>query len=283
LDVSERKACAVIKQPRSTQRRKPIVRDDENALTRDIIALASEYGRYGYRRITALLRAKGWHVNHKRVMRIWRREGLKIPIKQPKRGRLWLNDGSCIRLRPSWKNHVWAYDFVHDRTKDGRAFRMLTVIDEYTRECLAITTKRKLKSGDVLETLENLFIERGVPDHIRSDNGAEFTAKAVQSWLERMEVKPTYIEPGSPWENGYNESFNGRLRDELLDRELFYTLYEAQVLIENWRVHYNTKRPHSSLGYKPPAPQSIWPKLLAYPFNNGLRYAPTLIEGIHKP
>jgi len=283
LDISERKACAVIKQPRSTQRRKPIVCDDENALTRDIIALASEYGRYGYRRITALLRAKGWHVNHKRVMRIWRREGLKIPIKQPKRGRLWLNDGSCIRLRPSWKNHVWAYDFVHDRTKDGRAFRMLTVIDEYTRECLAITTKRKLKSGDVLETLENLFIERGVPDHIRSDNGAEFTAKAVQSWLERMEVKPTYIEPGSPWENGYNESFNGRLRDELLDRELFYTLYEAQVLIENWRVHYNTKRPHSSLGYKPPAPQSIWPKLLAYPFNNGLRYAPTLIEGIHKP
>ena len=178
-------------------------------------------------------------------------------MKQPKKGRLWLNDGSCIRLRPSWKDHVWAYDFVHDRTKDGKAFRMLTIIDEYTRECLAIVTKRKLKSGDVLEALENLFIDRGIPDHIRSDNGAEFTAKAVRSWLEKMEVKPTYIEPASPWENGYNESFNGKLRDELLDRDLFDTLQEAQVLIERWRVHYNTKRPHSALGYRPPAPQTI--------------------------
>lgn len=187
-------------------------------------------------------------------------------MKQPKRGRLWMNDGSCIRLRPSWKNHVWAYDFVHDRTKDGRAFRMLTVIDEYSRECLAIVTKRKLKSGDVLEALENLFIDRGIPDHIRSDNGAEFTATAVREWLRKMEVKPTYIEPGSPWENGYNESFNGKLRDELLDRELFDTLYEAQVLIERWRVHYNTKRPHSSLGYRPPAPQTILPKPCGMPY-----------------
>lgn len=278
LGVSERRACSIIKQPRSTQRREPVKRDDEDALTQAIIRLASEYGRYGYRRITALLHVEGWHVNHKRVMRIWRREGLKVPIKQPKRSRLWLNDGSCIRLRPSWKNHVWAYDFVHDRTKDGRAFRMLTVIDEYTRECLAITTKRKLKSGDVLETLENLFIERGVPDHIRSDNGAEFTAKAVQSWLERMEVKPTYIEPGSPWENGYNESFNGKLRDELLDRELFDTLFEAQVLVENWRVHYNTKRPHSSLGYKPPAPQTLLPtpSRMAY-----AKLQPSLMESIN--
>lgn len=187
-------------------------------------------------------------------------------MKQPKRGRLWMNDGSCIRLRPSWKNHVWAYDFVHDRTKDGRAFRMLTVIDEYSRECLAIVTKRKLKSGDVLEALENLFIDRGIPDHIRSDNGAEFTATAVREWLRKMEVKPTYIEPGSPWENGYNESFNGKLRDELLDRELFDTLHEAQVLIERWRVHYNTKRPHSSLGYRPPAPQTILPKPCGMPY-----------------
>ncbi len=260
LGVSQRRACAVIKQPRSTQRREPVRRNDEDALTEAIIRLASEYGRYGYRRITALLQLEGWEVNHKRVWRIWRREGLKVPMKQPKRGRLWLNDGSCIRLRPSWKNHVWAYDFVHDRTKDGRAFRMLTVIDEYSRECLAIVTKRKLKSGDVLETLENLFIDRGMPDHIRSDNGAEFTAKAVRSWLGKMEVKPTYIEPGSPWENGYNESFNGKLRDELLDRELFDTLNEAQVLIERWLIHYNTKRPHSSLGYRPPAPQTILPK-----------------------
>ena len=258
-EVSQRKACAVIGQPRSTQRRQGFKRDDEDALTKDIIELASEYGRYGYRRITALLRDKGWHVNHKRVMRIWRREGLKVPMKQPKRGRLWLNDGSCVRLRPSWKHHVWAYDFVHDRTKDGRAFRMLTVIDEYSRECLAIVTKRKLKSGDVLEALEELFIKHGMPDHIRSDNGAEFTAKAVRSWLDKMGVKNLFIEPASPWENGYNESFNGRLRDELLDRELFYTLHEAQVLIERWRVHYNTKRPHSSLGYKPPAPQTFLP------------------------
>ena len=155
-------------------------------------------GRYGYRRMTALLRDKGWHVNHKRVMRIWQREGLKVPVKQPKKGRLWLNDGSCIRLRPSWKHHVWAYDFVHDRTKDGKAFRMLTVIDEYSRECLAIVTKRKLKSGDVLEALEDLFIKHGMPDHIRSDNGAEFTAKAVRSWLEKMGVTNLFIEPASP-------------------------------------------------------------------------------------
>ena len=266
LGVSQRRACAVIKQPRSTQRREAIKRDDEDALTQAIIRLASEYGRYGYRRITALLQAEGWEVNHKRVWRIWRREGLKVPMKQPKRGRLWLNDGSCIRLRPSWRDHVWAYDFVHDRTKDGRAFRMLTIIDEYNRECLAIVTKRKLKSGDVLETLENLFIDRGIPGHIRSDNGAEFTAKAVRCWLEKMEIKPTYIEPASPWENGYNESFNGKLRDELLDRELFDTLQEAQVLIERWRVHYNTKRPHSSLGYRPPAPQTIPPKPCVMPY-----------------
>jgi putative transposase len=259
LGVSERRACSVIGQSRSSQRRAIIKRADEDALTQAIIELAGEYGRYGYRRITALLQAEGWHVNHKRVARIWRREGLKVPMKQPKRSRLWLNDGSCIRLRPSWKNHVWAYDFVHDRTKDGRSFRMLTIIDEYSRECLAIVTKRSLKSGDVLEALENLFIDRGMPDHIRSDNGSEFTAIVVREWLEKMEVKPTYIEPGSPWENGYNESFNGKLRDELLDREIFTTLYEAQVLIERWRVHYNRIRPHSALGYKPPAPQTILP------------------------
>ncbi len=268
----------MIGQARSTQRRQGIKRSDEDALTKDIIAFASEYGRYGYRRITALLRDKGWNVNHKRVMRIWRREGLKVPLKQPKRRRLWLNDGSCIRLRPSWKNHVWAYDFVHDRTHDGRSFRMLTVIDEYTRECLAIITKRKLKSGDVLEALEDLFISRGMPDHIRSDNGSEFTATAVKSWLDKMEVKPLYIEPGSPWENGYNESFNGKLRDELLDRELFTTLHEAQILIERWRVHYNTRRPHSSLGYKPPAPQTI------LPIPSRMAYAtlqPSLMESIN--
>ena len=244
---------------RSTQWRRPINGDEEKALTAAIIDLARQYGRYGYRRITALLRAEGWLVNHKRVARIWRREGLKVPSKQPKRGRLWLNDGSCIRLRPQYRNHVWAYDFVQDRTKDGKKIRMLTVIDEYTRECLAIETQRRLRSQDVLETIADLFMSHGVPDHIRSDNGPEFIAKALREWLKRLGVKTLYIEPGSPWENGYNESFNGKLRDECLNGEMFYSLKEAQIIIENWRRHYNTIRPHSSLGYRPPAPETKIP------------------------
>jgi transposase InsO family protein len=258
--LPERRVCRVIGQSRSTQRYRRVGADDEAALTEAIVRLASEYGRYGYRRVTALLRREGWHVNHKRVERIWRREGLKVPVKQPKRGRLWLNDGSCIRLRPSWPNHVWAYDFVMARTHDGRAFRMLTIIDEYTRECLAIDVARHLRSDDVLYCLAGLFVDRGPPDHIRSDNGSEFTAKAVREWLARVGVKTLYIAPGSPWENGYNESFNGKLRDELLDGEMFYSLKEAQVLIERWRQHYNTVRPHSALGYRPPAPQAIAPR-----------------------
>ena len=221
--------------------------------------MASRYGRYGYRRVTALLRQEGWHVNHKRVERIWRREGLKVPHKQPKRGRLWLNDGSCVRKRPEYRNHVWAYDFVHDRTHDGKAFKMLTVIDEYTRECLAIKVDRKLNSEDVVEALGDLFLFKGVPDYIRSDNGSEFTAKLVRGWLDRLGAESLFIEPGSPWENGYNESFNGKLRDELLNGEIFYTLKEAKILVEQWRRHYNTIRPHSSLGYKPPAPETIKP------------------------
>jgi transposase InsO family protein len=224
-----------------------------------IVWLACEYGRYGYRRITALLHWEGWRVNHKRVERIWRQEGLKVPAKQPKRRRLWLGDGSCIRLRPTHRNHVWSYDFVMDRTSEGRAFRMLTIVDEFTRECLAIDVARKLTSEDVLERLSDLFVRRGVPDHIRSDNGSEFTAKRVREWLERVGVKTVYIEPGSPWENGYVESFNGKLRDELLDREVFDTLLEAKVLIGRWRKAYNTVRPHSSLGYRPPAPESRRP------------------------
>ncbi len=246
----------MIGQPRSTQRRVLVQRDDETALTRAILDLAIEYGRYGYRRITALLRDQGWHVNHKRVERIWRREGLKVPCKQPKRARLWLNDGSCVRLRPQCRNHVWSYDFVMDRTEDGRAFRMLTVIDEHTRECLAIRTERKLNHEAVLETLAELFLKHGPPEHIRSDNGSEFTAIAVRHWLQRLGVKTLFIEPGSPWENGYNESFNGKLRDELLNGEIFYTLREAQIIVERWRRHYNEIRPHSSLGYRPPAPQT---------------------------
>lgn len=257
LGVSERRACRVLSQPRSVQRHKSSVSGEEAVLRRDMVRLASTYGRYGYRRITALLRTEGWVINHKRVERIWREEGLRVPLKQPKRGRLYLNDGSCIRLQPCWRNHVWSYDFVSDRLHNGKKIRMLTVIDEYTRKCLAIRVGSSLKADDVLEALSTLFITEGVPDHIRSDNGSEFTAKALRDWIGSLGVKTAYIEPGSPWENGYNESFNGKLRDELLNREIFYSLKEAQILIEQWRRHYNEIRPHSSLGYRPPAPQVI--------------------------
>jgi putative transposase len=263
LGVSERRACRVLEQPRTSQRYDVRLADDEHLLTKRIIELATAYGRYGYRRITALLRREGWRVNRKRVARIWRREGLKVPARQPKRGRLWQNDGSCVRLRPEHENHVWSYDFVHDQTHEGRTLRMLTVVDEYTRECLQIEVSRKLNSQDVLRVLGRLFLERGVPDHIRSDNGSEFTAKVVRSWLERLGVKTLFIEPGSPWENGYVESFNGKLRDELLNREVFYTLLEARVLIEDWRRQYNQVRPHSALGYRSPAPEAFAPPPLA--------------------
>ncbi len=204
-----------------------------------------------------MLRQEGRTVNHKRVERIWRREGLKVPKKQPKRGRLWLNDGSCIRLRPEYKDHVWSYDFVMARTANGRAFRILTMIDEYTRECLAMLVNRRITSQDVIDQLFQLIIFRGIPEHIRSDNGPEFTAKAVRGWLDRIGVKTLFIEPGSPWENGYIESFNGKLRDELLNREVFDTLTEAKVLLERWSREYNQVRPHSSLGYRPPAPEAV--------------------------
>jgi putative transposase len=235
------------------------VRDDEAALREDIRSLACEYGRYGYRRITVLLHWDGWLVNHKRVERIWRQEGLKVPQKQRKRRRLWLNDGSCIRLRPLYRNHVWTYDFVSARTSDGRPIRMLNIVDEFSRECLWIRVERGLTSYDVIDLLATLFLERGAPDFIRSDNGSEFTAHIVREWLGRLGVKTLYIEPGSPWENGYIESFNGKLRDELLNGEIFDTLLEAKVVIEQWRVQYNTKRPHSSLHYLPPAPDAKLP------------------------
>ncbi|CAN1530659.1 Tra5 Transposase and inactivated derivatives [Sphingomonadaceae bacterium] len=260
LPVSERRICRVLGQHRSTQRKVPRGADDEEALTADIIELARQYGRYGYRRVTALLRNAGWHVNRKRVERIWRREGLKVPQRQPKRGRLWLNDGSCIRLRPEYPGHVWAYDFVEGRTHDGRKFRILAIIDEASRECMALLVARRIRSADVLVILADLFVIHGPPAHIRSDNGPEFVATAVKGWLAQIGVQTLYITPGSPWENGYCESFNGSLRDELLNGEIFYSLAEAQILIEAWRRHYNTVRPHSSLGYRPPAPEAVpWP------------------------
>jgi len=259
LGVSERHVCRVLKQSRSTQRRVVYVPTDEEPLVQRMVTLATRFGRYGYRRITALLRREGWRVNHKRIERLWRQEALKVPQKQPKRGRLWLNDGSCLRLRPEHPDHVWSYDFVAARTHDGRPLRMLTVLDEYSRECLAIDVARGLKADDVLERLTYLFVTRGVPDYIRSDNGSEFTAREVRDWLEQVGVKTLYIEPGSPWENGYIESFNGKLRDELLNAEIFTSLWEAKVIIERWRVEYNTVRPHSALGYRSPAPLAVAP------------------------
>jgi transposase InsO family protein len=259
LGVSERRACAVLGQSRSTQRHEARIPDDEPLLVDRVTELAGMYGRYGYRRITALLRSEGWRVNHKRVERIWRREGLKVPKKQPKRGRLWLGDGSCVRRRAMYKDHVWSYDILMDRTRDGRPLRMLVIVDEYTRECLSIDVRRKLTSEHVLERLAELFVVRGTPKYIRSDNGPEFTARRVREWLEKVEVKTLFIEPGSPWENGYVESFQGKMRDELLNGEIFYTLLEAQVLVEGWRRDYNGHRPHSALGYRPPAPQALEP------------------------
>lgn len=263
--VSERRACRALRQPRSTQRYRVRSGDADAPLTKQIVKLATRYGRYGYRRITALLRREGWRVNHKRVERIWRREGLKVPARQPKRGRLWRNDGSCVRLRPEYPQHVWSYDFMREQTHDGKPFRILNVIDEYTRECLASRVARKLTEEDVQECLTELFCQHGVPAHLRSDNGPEFTAKKMRTWLNELGATTLFIEPGSPWENGYVESFNGKMRDELLNREIFDTVKEAEVLIQQWRQEYNHIRPHSALGYHPPVPEAIQTLPLAAP------------------
>ncbi|MBK0400133.1 IS3 family transposase [Limibaculum sp. M0105] len=257
--VSERRVCRVLGQHRSAQRHRPQGRADEERLVADMIELARQYGRYGYRRIAVLLRDAGWQISDGRVERLWRREGLKVPSKQPKKSRLWLNDGSCVRLRPEHTDHIWSYDFVHCRTDDGKAFRTLNILDEFSRECLAIKVARKLNATSVIDALSDLFILRGVPGFIRSDNGPEFIAQAVRHWIAAVGAKTSYIEPGSPWENGYVEGFNAPLRDELLNGEIFYSLREAQIIIENWRRHYNTRRPHSALGYRPPAPETIIP------------------------
>jgi transposase InsO family protein len=194
------------------------------------------------------------------VERIWRQEGLKVPKKQPKRGRLWLNDGSCIGLPPQRKDHVWSYDFVLARTTDGRPLRILAILDEYTQECLSLLVARRISSQDVLDRLYNLFIHRDAPEYIRSDNRPEFTARAVREWLGRIGVRTLFIEPGSSWENGCVESFIGKLRDELLNGEIFDTLLGTRVVIEDWRREYNQGRPHSSLGYRPPAAEALEPR-----------------------
>jgi len=219
--MSERHACQLVKQPRGTQRYQPMQREDEDQLTQAIVLLASQYGRYGYRRITALLQRAGWRVGKDRVERIWRREGLKVPKKQKPRGRLWLNDGSCLRLRPERARHIWSYDFVSAKTYDGRTVRMLNLIDEHSRECLMIRCERTWSSARVIAALADVMVMKGVPEHLRSDNGPEFVARDLRKWLAATGAKTLYIEPGSPWENGYCESFNSKLRDEFLNGEIF--------------------------------------------------------------
>jgi putative transposase len=258
-EVTERWACRVLSVNRTAYRYEPVRLPDEDEVRAEIIDTACNYGRVGYRMVTDMMRNNGRLINHKRVERIWREEGLKLPKKQTKKRRLWLNDGSCIRLRPEHKNHVWSYDFVEDKTYNGKKIRILNIIDEFTHECLASIPRRSWRNNDVIEVLSGLMLLRGTPEYLRSDNGSEFTAKKIRKWLKNAGVITAYIEPGSPWENGYIESFNARMRDEFLNGELFGNMYEAQVLISRWVRYYNTVRPHSSLGGRPPAPQTMVP------------------------
>jgi putative transposase len=251
--VSERRACSALGWARSTVRYVATMADEEERLVARLHALSIAHPRYGYRRITALLRGEGWRVNRKRVQRLWREHGLKVPQKQRKKRRLGCSANGITRRRAEHRNQVWSYDFIEDRTADGRRLKLLTVVDEFTRECLTIEVERSIRSKDVVATLQYLFELRGAPEFLRSDNGPEFIAQAVRIWLAESGVKTLYIEPGSPWENAYIESFNGRLRDELLNREVFVTLAEAKVLTEDFRLEYNHRRPHSSLGYRTPA------------------------------
>ena len=241
---------------RTVYRYEPIRLPDEDEVRTDIIYKASNFGRVGYRMVTNMMRNEGKQINHKRVERIWREEGLKLPKKQVKKRRLFLNDGNCVRLRPEHANHVWSYDFVEDKTMDGKKIRFLNIIDEYKHECLASIPRRSWRGNDVIEALSNIMITKGCPEYLRSDNGSEFVAKKLRTWLSNVGVITAYIEPGSPWENGYCESFNARMRDEFLNGELFGNMYEAEVLTRRWVEYYNTIRPHSSLGGRVPAPQA---------------------------
>ena len=251
--TSERRACRVVDQPRSTQRRQPPRSEADGALVEWMKKLARKHPRYGYRRIHALLRREGWRVNRKRVHRLWREEDLKIRRRSRKRRRLGGSENGCTRKRAERRNHVWSYDFTLDQTEDGRRLKLMPGVDEFTRECHAIEVERSLTAQDVISTLSYLFRVHGEPEYIRSDNGPEFIARAVKEWLASSGVQTLYIEPGSPWENAYVESFNGKLEDELLGRELFSSLREAKVLIEQYRLEYNHERPHSSLNYQTPA------------------------------
>lgn len=244
---------------RTAYRYEAVKLPDEDDIRTEIIDKACNFGRVGYRMVTDMMRNNGTKINHKRVERIWREEGLKLPKKQTKKRRLWLNDGSCIRLRAEHRNHVWSYDFIEDKTYNGKKIRILNIIDEHTHECLASIPRRSWRNSDIIEVLSGLMLLKGTPEYLRSDNGSEFTAKKLRKWLQNAGVITTYIEPGSPWENGYIESFNARMRDEFLNGELFGNMYEAQVLIKRWVEYYNTVRPHSSCGGLPPAPQTFIP------------------------
>lgn len=230
---------------------------DEEELRLALIKLAKRYGRYGYRKIAALLRMEGWAVNHKKVERIWREEGLQLPKRHKKRRRLYHKDSSVIRLRPLHQNHIWSVDFVHDKLSSGRPYKMLTVLDEFTRQALCVEVKPKMGSADVLEALYKLLLKHGKPEYIRSDNGSEFIAAALQLWLRKVGIKPIQIYPGSPWENGYNERFNGTLRHEVLNAEWFTSIRQAQTVINMWLKEYNHIRPHQSLNMRPPIPETL--------------------------
>jgi putative transposase len=241
---------------RSTLQYRPASKDDVE-LRLALIRLAKQYGRYGYRKVGELLGAEGWRVNHKKVERLWREEGLQLPHRHKKRKRLYHHDASVIRLRPRYPNHIWSIDFVHDKLSNGRTYKMLTVLDEYTREALCVAVAPKMGSADVLEALYPILLERGRPEYLRSDNGPEFVAEALQAWLKRVGIKPIQIYPGSPWENGYNERFNGTLRREVLDAEWFTSIDQARLVINQWRRQYNHTRPHQALNMRPPVPETL--------------------------
>lgn len=251
--VSQRRACRVLGQPRSSQRKEPRKKEEEARLVKRMLELVRRHPRFGYRRIGVLLRREGWRVNRKRVWRLWRQQGLKVPRKRRKKRRLGSSANGCVRRRAEYRNHVWAWDFIFDRTGDGRALKWLTLEDEYTRECLALEVGRGMPARVVIEVLAGVVRQRGAPAGLRSDNGPEFIAKALRAWLAEAQIETLYIEPGAPWENGYAESFNSKLRDELLEGEEFRSVLEARVLGREWKREYNEVRPHSALGYRTPA------------------------------
>jgi len=257
LDTSERRTCRTIGLSRSTLRYVSHPTTDDEELRLALIRLAKQYGRYGYRKITRLLRIEGWIVNHKKVERIWREEGLQLPQRHKKRRRLYHKDSSVIRLRPQYPGHIWSIDFVHDKLSSGRSYKMLTVLDEYTREALCVAARPRMGSTEVLEVLYPLFLKHGKPTCLRSDNGPEFIARDLQAWLKKVGITPIQIYPGSPWENGYNERFNGTLRQEVLNAEWFSTIRQAQAVINTWLKQYNHIRPHQALNMRAPVPETL--------------------------